>query len=239
MYYEVILIESTAVMEPLMEFGQFCPIAKATEVIGEKWTILILREILMGSTRFNELQRGLSMISPAVLSKRLTTLADYELLIKKKLPGQKGYEYLPTSAAKELLPILIDLGNWGMRWTREHLTSDDFDVDFLILYLQRSIQADKLPGTETILRFHFTDLEKQPYWWIIVKSDDVDVCTIDPGREVDVYFTCTVKCMSDIWMGETTYKKEISNDRLKLVGPKRLTRNVTSWMSNCMFANEQ
>jgi DNA-binding HxlR family transcriptional regulator len=100
-----------AAMEPPMEYGQFCPIAKATEVIGEKWTILILREILMGSTRFNELQRGLSMISPAVLSKRLTTLADYELLIKRKLPGQKGYEYLPTSAAKELLPILVGLGN--------------------------------------------------------------------------------------------------------------------------------
>ena len=223
----------------LMEFGQFCPIAKATEVIGEKWTILILREILMGSTRFNELQRGLSMISPAVLSKRLTTAADYGLIIKKKLPGQKGYEYLPTNAAKELLPIFIDLGNWGMRWTREHLSDNDFDVNFLILYLQRSIQPEKLPGRETIIRFHFTDLKQQPDWWIIVKGDDVDVCTIDPGREVDIYFTCTVKCMSDIWMGETTYQKETKNRNLKLVGPRELTKNVSSWMSNCMFAVEQ
>jgi DNA-binding HxlR family transcriptional regulator len=222
-----------------MEFGQFCPIAKATEVIGEKWTILILREILMGSTRFNELQRGLSMISPAVLSKRLTTAADYGLIIKKKLPGQKGYEYLPTNAAKELLPIFIDLGNWGMRWTREHLSDNDFDVNFLILYLQRSIQPEKLPGRETIIRFHFTDLKQQPDWWIIVKGDDVDVCTIDPGREVDIYFTCTVKCMSDIWMGETTYQKETKNRNLKLVGPRELTKNVSSWMSNCMFAVEQ
>jgi len=219
-----------------MEFGQFCPIAKATEIIGEKWTILILREILMGSTRFNELQRGLSMISPAVLSKRLTTAVEYGLVLKRKLPGQKGYEYLPTNATKELLPIFIDLGNWGMRWTRENLTSNDFDVDFLILYLQRSIQPDKLPGQETIIRFHFTNLEKQRNWWIIVNNDDVDVCTIDPGREVDVYFTCTVKCMSDIWMGETTYRKEIANKNLKLVGHRELTKDVSKWMSNCMFA---
>jgi DNA-binding HxlR family transcriptional regulator len=221
-----------------MEYGQFCPIAKATEVIGEKWTILILREILMGSTRFNELQRGLSMISPAVLSKRLTSLADYGLIVRKKLPGQKGYEYLPTNASKELLPIFVDLGNWGMRWTREHLTSNDFDVNFLILYLQRSIDTEKLPGRETIIKFHFADLEQQPNWWIIAKNADVDVCTIDPCREVDVYFSCTVKCMSDIWMGETTYKKEVNEGRLKLVGPRELTRNVTRWMSNCMFANE-
>ena len=94
-----------------MEFGQFCPIAKATEILGEKWTILIVREILMGSTRFNELQRGLSMISPAVLTKRLNTLADYGLIMKKKLPGQRGHQYLPTQSAEELLPIFMDLGH--------------------------------------------------------------------------------------------------------------------------------
>jgi DNA-binding HxlR family transcriptional regulator len=219
-----------------MEFGQFCPIAKATEILGEKWTILILREVLMGSTRFNELQRGLSMISPAVLTKRLTTLSEYGLLIKRKLPGQKGYEYLPTNASKELLPIFIELGHWGMRWTREHLSDIDFDVDFLMLYLQRSIQTDKLPGGSATIRFHFTDLERQPDWWILVNGDTVDICTRDPGREVDVYFTCTVKCLSGIWMGESTYKKEVRSGTLKLVGHREMTRDVTRWMSDCMFA---
>lgn len=219
-----------------MEFGQFCPIAKATEVIGEKWTILILRELLMGSTRFNELQRGLSMISPAVLTKRLTTLADYELIMKRKLPGQKGYEYLPTKSCEELLPIFIDLGNWGMRWTRTHLTNEDFDVDFLMLYLQRSIKPDMLPGKKCVLKFHFTDIKQQPDWWIIVNGSEVDVCTIDPAQEIDVYFACTIKCLSNIWMGETTYKKEISLGNLKLVGQRILTKNITKWMSNCMFA---
>lgn len=222
-----------------MQFGQFCPIAKATEILGEKWTILIVREILMGSTRFNELQRGLSMISPAVLSKRLGTLDEYGLIVKKKIQGQKGYEYLPTPAGKELLPIFIDLGNWGMRWTREHLTDIDFDVDFLMIYLQRSIQPDKLPGNKATISFHFTDVKANPHWWVLVNGDIVDVCTNDPCREVDVYFTCTVKCLSDIWMGETTYRKEIRAGNLKLVGHRAFTKDVTAWMSNCMFADSE
>jgi DNA-binding HxlR family transcriptional regulator len=219
-----------------MEFGQFCPIAKATEILGEKWTILIVREILMGSTRFNELQRGLSMISPAVLTKRLNTLADYGLIMKKKLPGQRGHQYLPTQSAEELLPIFMDLGHWGMRWTREHLTDSDFDVDFLMLYLKRSIQPTRLPGKQTVLKFHFTDVSPQSDWWIVVNGEQIDVCSMDPGKEVDVYFTCTIKCLSDIWMGEATYRKAIKAGELKLVGPGALTRNVTSWMSNCVFA---
>ncbi|WP_114325917.1 winged helix-turn-helix transcriptional regulator [Candidatus Colwellia aromaticivorans] len=220
-----------------MEFGQFCPIAKSTEIIGEKWTILIIRELLMGSTRFNELQRGLSLISPALLSKRLKMLADYELIIKKKIIGQQGYEYFPTEAAKELLPIIIGLGNWGMRWTRQYLTSNDFDPDFLMLYLKRSIQTERLSGNETIIKFYFTDIEQQPNWWIIVNGDLVDICTIDPGREVDVYFTCTVKCLSDIWMGESSYKKEISQNNLKIVGRRELTKNISSWLNYCMFSS--
>lgn len=222
-----------------MEFGQFCPIAKSTEILGEKWTILIIRELLMGSTRFNELQRGISLISPALLTKRLQKLVDYELIIKKKIIGQKGYEYFPTDAAKELLPIFIELGHWGMRWTRQHLTSNDFDPDFLMLYLKRSIKTEHLAGKETIIKFYFNDIKQQPNWWIIVNGVLVDLCTIDPGREVDVYFTCTVKCLSCIWMGESTYEKEINAGNLKIVGRRELTKNISSWLSNCMFASTQ
>jgi len=218
-----------------MEFGQFCPIAKAMEVLGEKWTVLILREVLMGSSRFNQLQRGLSLISPAVLTKRLNSLAEYGLIYKTKLPGQKGHEYLPSPSAKELLPIFIDLGGWGMRWTRSHLTSLDYDVEFLMLYLQRSVKPENLPGRTTVIRFNFTDFEAQPSWWLVVSGDQVDVCVLDTGREVDVYFTSTIKCLSDIWMGETTYRKEIAEGNLKLVGNRALTQNVTSWLSLCQF----
>jgi len=109
-----------------MEYGQFCPVAKATEIIGEKWSLLVIRELLMGGTRFNELQRGLSHISPTMLSRRLDSLAEHGLVLKKKIPGQKGFEYFPTKPCQELLPIIRSLGDWGMRWARSNLTEKDY-----------------------------------------------------------------------------------------------------------------
>lgn len=219
-----------------MNYGQFCPIAKATEILGEKWTLLIIRELLMGGTRFNELQRGLSLISPTILSRRLDSLVGHGLVAKKKIPGQKGYEYFPTESCRELLPVIRSLGEWGMRWARSNLSEKDYDVELLMLYLKRSIVPEKLPGRETVIRFHFTDIVDYPDWWLLVKEDETDLCVNDPGRDVDVYFTSSVKTMADIWMGGSTYRKAIGDGTLKLVGDKALTRNVTAWMSNSLFA---
>jgi len=220
-----------------MEYGQFCPIAKTTEIIGEKWTILIIRELLMGGTRFNELQRGLSLISPTLLSKRLDSLTEYGLVLKKKIPGQKGYEYFATESCKELLPLIIGMGEWGMRWARSNLTEKDYDVELLMLYLKRSIVPEKLIGKETVIRFKFTDINEYSDWWVVVQGKDLDLCVKDPGKEVDVYFTSTVKAMADIWMGECTYKKAQHQGLLKVVGDHSLTRNITSWMANSIFVD--
>ena len=220
-----------------MEYGQFCPIAKASEIIGEKWTILIIRELLMGGTRFSELQRGLSLISPTILTKRLNSLTDHGLVLKKKIPGQQGYEYFPTESCKELLPVVRSLGDWGMRWAREHMLDTDYDVELLMLYLQRSIQPDKLIGHETVVHFKFTDLQESPDWWIIATPQEVDVCNKDPGREVDIYITSTVRSMVDVWMGDLPYRKAVNQDLLKVVGPRALTRNIFTWINISMFAD--
>ena len=220
-----------------MEYGQFCPIAKATEILGEKWTFLIVRELIMGATRFNELQRGLTLISPTLLSKRLESLTSNGLVLKKKIPGQKGYEYFATESCKELMPVIISLGQWGMRWARSNLTEKDYDVELLMLYLKRSIVPDKLVGTETVIRFKFTDIKEYPDWWIVVTGKDLDVCVNDPGKEVDVYFTSAVKTLADIWMGESSYRKAQSSGDMKIVGDPQLTRNITSWMANSIFAD--
>lgn len=220
-----------------MEYGQFCPIAKATEIIGEKWTLLVVRELLMGGTRFSELQRGLSMISPTMLSKRLDTLEQYGLLMKKKITNQKGYEYFPTKSCSELLPIIKTLGDWGMRWARSNLTEKDYDVELLMLYLKRSINPDNLIGNETVIRFKFTDIKDYPDWWMVVKGNEVELCDKDMGKDIDVYFTTTVKTMAGIWMGDTSYKKALASDVLKLVGPKALTKDVSSWMEISVFAD--
>lgn len=220
-----------------MEYGQFCPIAKASEIIGEKWTVLIIRELIMGSTRFNELQRGLSLISPTILTKRLTSLAEHGLIVRKKITGQQGYEYHPTQSCKELLPTIKSLGEWGMRWARDHMTEEDYDVGLLMLYLQRSVQTDKLVGNETIIRFKFTDINDLSNWWLIAREKEVDVCVKDPGKEVDIYFTCDVKTMIDVWMGDLSYRKAVSNGGLKVVGPSALTKNIFTWMNSSIFAD--
>lgn len=220
-----------------MEYGQFCPIAKATEILGEKWTLLVVRELLMGGTRFNEFQRGLSQISPTMLSKRLDTLEEHGLVLKKKIPNQKGYEYFPTKSCSELLPIIKSLGDWGMRWARSNLTEKDYDVELLMLYLKRSINPENLIGNETVIRFKFTDIKDYPNWWMVVKGNDIDMCVNDPGKEVDVYFTTTVKTMAQVWMGDNTYKKAIASDELKLVGPKVLTKDICSWMESSVFVD--
>lgn len=220
-----------------MEYGQFCPIAKATEIIGEKWTVLIIRELLMGGTRFNELQRGLSLISPTLLSKRLDSLEQHGLVLKKKIPGQKGYEYFATESCQELLPIIRSMGDWGMRWARSNLTEKDYDVELLMLYLKRSIVTEKLIGKETVIRFRFTDIKEYPDWWLVVHGDELDLCVKDPGKEVNVYFTSSVKTLSDIWMGENSYKKAQNEGTMKIVGDKALTRNITSWLANSIFVD--
>jgi DNA-binding HxlR family transcriptional regulator len=220
-----------------LEYGQFCPIAKATEILGEKWTILIIRELLMGGSRFNELQHGLSLISPTILSRRLDSLIEYGLVMKKQIPGQRGFEYLPTESCRELLPVIRALADWGMCWARSNLNERDYDVELLMLYLKRSIVPEKLPGTETVIRFQFSDIKRYPDWWIVVRPNEIDLCVNDPGKHVDVWFTTSVKTMVDIWMGDTTYRQEVRAGSLKLVGNAALTHNVTEWMRNSEYAD--
>jgi len=219
-----------------VEYGQFCPIAKALEVLGERWTLLIVRELLMGATRFNELQRGLNLISPTILTKRLNDLAETGVILKKKIPGQKGYEYFLTEMGKELMPVVQSIGQWGMRWARGKMDDSDLDLELLMLYLQRSIQPDKFPGSETVIRFKFTDLKKFSEWWLVSSENQVDVCVRDPGKDVDIYFTTELRTMIQLWMGDIPYRTTLNDGRLKLIGPSALIRDINSWLTPSVFA---
>lgn len=218
-----------------MQYGQFCPISKAAEVLGDKWSLLIVRELLMGATRFNILLRGLSSISPTMLTKRLNELCAAGIILKKKIPGQKGYEYFLTQSGQELLPVLETLGTWGMRWAREGMPDSDLDVELLMLYMERSVDPEQLVGSETVIRFQFTDLEEFRNWWVVVKNEQVDTCVQDPGKDVDVYFTTDLRTMIQAWMGDISYKQAIADNRMKMVGPVALTKNITRWLRPSIF----
>jgi DNA-binding HxlR family transcriptional regulator len=225
--------------EAPMNYGQFCPISKATEILGERWTLLIVRELLMGGRRFNELQRGLGDISPALLAARLKYFEAEGLLVRRRINGQRGYEYHPTIACEELKPIIFALGEWGLCWARNTLSSDYLDVEMLLLYLERSVDPSQLPGGKAVIHFKFKDLPEQRDWWLLVDEEKVEVCIRDPGRDVDVFFSTTVRTMSDVWMGERTYREAVLAGELMIEGEANLTRRISSWLRPSIFANSK
>ena len=143
----------------MKKYGQFCPVAKSAEIMGNPWSLLIVRELLLGSSQFNILQKGLPRISPTVLNTRLKELEEHGVLIKRRLNGQRGHEYRLTAAGREFSAVIEALAVWGMRWARDEMGADDLDVMFLMFDIQRRIDTAALPDGETVLCFTFTDLE--------------------------------------------------------------------------------
>ena len=221
----------------MLEYGQFCPVAKAAEILGEKWTLLIVRELLLGATRFNQIQRALSKISPTILNKRLDTLRKHGLIVHKRIPEQRGYEYQLTEAGRELYPIVLKTAEWGMRWARGQMTDKDLDVQLLMSDIQRRLNPDKLPGGQTVLRFLFTDLDRYNEWWIKIHNHEVDLCTENPGNEVDVYFTCDLRTMTEVWMGDLSITEAQSDNRLKIVGSSVYLKNISTWLGLYLLAD--
>ena len=219
----------------MAEYGQFCPVAKATELIGEKWTLLILRELLLGTTRFNDFQRAMSRMSPTLLAKRLRHLEEFGIIIRKKLSGQRGYEYRLTAAGKELAPLIEVLAVWGMRWARNQLTDDELDVEFLMRELQRRLQTEHLPDGETVICVIFDELKKHKTWWLLADGDVVDLCTEDPGKDVDLYINSSVRTIVEVWEGDLDMRKALRNGSVKAQGSRHLVRTMPDWFGVCLY----
>lgn len=214
----------------MFRYGQFCPISKAVEVIGERWALLIVRELLLGHTQFNQLQHGLPRISPTTLSKRLAELQASGLIVRKRAPGRLGYQYQATAAARELWPLLVNVGEWGMRWARGRMRDDELDVGMLMGDVQRRIDTSLLPDGLTVLRFRFTDLREYGDWWLKIEGEEIDVCLDDPGFEVDVYFTTDLRTLTEVWMGDLALDRARSSGKLKVVGRSAYLKNLRSWL---------
>jgi DNA-binding HxlR family transcriptional regulator len=220
-------------------YGQFCPVAKATEVIGEKWTLLILRELMLGTTRFNEFQRAISRMSPTLLAKRLRQLEECGIVIRKKLSGQKGYEYRLTAAGKELGPLIEILAVWGMRWVRGQMSDDELDVEFLMRELQRRLQTDQLPDGQTVICLIFDERTKHQTWWLLVDGDVVDLCTEDPGKDVDVYINSSVRTIAEVWRGDLDLRVALRSKSIKTQGSRHLIRTMPDWLGLCLYKEVQ
>lgn len=209
-------------------YGQYCPIAKALELLGEKWTLLIVRELLNGRTRFGELQRALPRLSPALLTKRLKQLEDAGLLART--PAGKRRCYALTEAGRDAAPIVRELGIWGIRWTDRRIPADESGGYVLMEDLRRSLNVDALPGERCVARFDLASAGRREIWWLVAGALGVDLCDRDPGHELDVHVTTTLQHLADYWFGHEALGTLRRQGALELRGRRDYVRSIGNWL---------
>lgn len=215
--------------------GSLCPAIKAADVIGDKWTLLILRELFLGNARYAEFQRALPRISPTILSKRLKQLEQDGLVIRKAAGG-KSREYRLTPCGREVAPIIDHLSRWGLRWARRQIQDEDLDVSAFMWDYHRTLKTEELPDGETVFNVQFPDLDSHNEWWLIARPQKVDLCTDDPGMEPDIWLSHTLTAAAAIWMGDIDVKSAIKAGDVTLSGPTQITRAVDHWFPTSMYS---
>jgi len=218
-------------------YGQFCPVARAAELFAERWTPLVLRELLCGSTRFNELRRGLPLMSPSLLSTRLKTLQRHELITRHE-SDSGGAEYRLTEAGAALRPVIAQLGIWGQRWLRSRLDEDELDVGLLMWDLRRRIDLEALPDRQVVAGFTYPDAPRaMTRWWVVMDHDHVDLCLKDYGFDTDLEVTTDVRTMTRVWLGRLTFSEALRRRALRIEGPQELCRGFPGWLQLSTFAD--
>ncbi len=217
-------------------YGQFCPIAKASEILGERWTHLIIRELGAGSNAFNDLRKGLPQISPSLLSSRLKSLEAAGVVSRTELNG--GVRYHLTEAGRELKPIILQMGIWGHRWARSKLTRDDLDPSLLMWDIHRTMNAAYFAAERTTLYFEFSDYSTHHRrWWLLVEDGEVDVCMKDPGYQIDLELLTDVRTLTGVWMGDVDLGQALRDRRIRLSGAPELMRDIGTWLGRNYFAD--
>ena len=216
-------------------YYQFCPVAKAMELLDERWTMLIVRELLVGSRRFNELRRGLPRISPTLLSHRLQQLVSAGVL-EKRVEGT-DVQYVLTEAGEELRPAIEAIGAWGVRWIGE-LGDADLDPKLLMWDMRRRVDATTVPAGRSVLSFRFVDVPRRVRdWWLVLSDDEIDVCDTDPGFETAARITASLRQLVRVWLGEITWGDAVSAGGVTIDGPQPVRRAVPTWFLLSSFAS--
>ncbi len=220
-------------------YKQFCPVAMAAEILGARWTIVLLRELVAGSTRFNDLRRGVPRMSPALLSKRLKDLETAGIVRRARVAGEPDlFEYRLTEAGQGLKPVIEAVGIWGQTWLETEASLENLDPELLMWDMRRNINPTPMPRRRNTIQVIFTDLkEARRNWWLIVQPDqEVDLCRVDPGFDVDLYLSTTLRTMTEIWMGYTTIARAKEQERLIVTGNRQLEVDLGSWLGLSTFA---
>ena len=218
----------------MSSYGQFCPIAKAMEVLDERWTLLVVRELLLGSRHFNELRRGNPKMSPALLSKRLRRLERAGVVRRRVVGGRSTYEL--TESGLELRGVVDALGAWGARWVGD-LGEEDLDPHLLLWDVRRTIPVEDWPRGRTVVAMRFGDVAPTvSRWWICVLGDEVDICDVDPGVEVVATVHTSLRTMTEIWRGDRGWGDAIRTGRVEVEAPTVVARAVPGWIGQSRLA---
>lgn len=223
-------------------YKQFCPVAMAAEILCTRWTVVLLRELMAGSTRFNDLRRGVPRMSPALLSQRLKDLESAGIVARTASVSDPGiFEYHLTVSGRELGPIIEAFGVWGQRRIEADLSLKHLDVQLLMWDMRRNLNTTPMPRTRSVVQFVYPDLSAaQRSWWLIVDPEDgVDLCSVDPGFDVDLYVSVDLRTMTAIWMGLDTVRAAVGSERMMLTGNRQLASAMQVWLGLSPFAKEQ
>ncbi|GAB0101306.1 winged helix-turn-helix transcriptional regulator [Nocardia sp. JMUB6875] len=212
-------------------YGQFCSIARALEVLGERWSLLIVRELLLGERRFGDIQRGIPRISKTMLSTRLKELERAGVL------ARDGDGYALTEAGQALTPLLKELGGWAARWDPRGLLPEHLDPDALLWDLHRRLVPENLPTAPTLVEFRFTERDRRPYY-LLARRPDVTVCDEDGGHPVALHIEANLEALTRYWLGEVSWAHLLREHLITLTGPAALRRAFPTWFSGYLLAAE-
>ena len=212
-------------------YGQFCAMARAHEVLGGRWTLLVVRELLCGSRRFNDIRRGIPRISRTMLSERLQELLVAGVIARSD--GAHGPEYALTEAGQELATLVGALAAWGQRWLPRHAEAEDLDLEPLLVDMQRRVRAEALPREPIVVRFEI-DGQRQPHFMLLGKAE-VSLCTHNPGFPEPLCLSAPLAALVAWWRGDAGFA-EAQRMGLTLKGPRLLTRAFPGWFDRYLFA---
>lgn len=220
-------------------YGQFCPVAMAAEILAERWTPLVVRELVCGSMRFNDIQRGVPRMSSALLSKRLKELEHSGIVDRRPAPDGRGSTYRLTRAGEELAPILVGMGNWAQRWKRDDLVDDEkLDPDLLMWDMHRRIDKSVIPNDRRfVIQFQFAGMPaNRRLYWLMFERGEIDVCMKHPGFEVDLYIDCPMRTMARVWLGHESMDAALRSEEIRLDGSPEDIKLFKSSLELSVFA---
>lgn len=222
----------------MRSYGQFCPVAKAAQVFCERWTPLILRDLAAGSTRFSELRRGMPLVSPTLLTRRLKQLEAEGIIERRRQPSGRGWTYHLTPAGQEFAPMIEALGVWGQRWARRQLEDDEVDLGLLIWAMEGSVRPEAFGQQRAVVELELTDQPPgKKRWWFVNEDGRSQLCLDDPGLEVDIHLAVCLRDMIYIWRGDISLRHAIETGRLEAHGAARMRRTLPAWLGVSTLAH--